>query len=550
MTEEDLVRRAQWGDLKGMRIGGLVRLSFEVDEAEVAADTSGPRSSGEASRQHQPTPLSGRDIKGRAVQKDDVQRFVESRGGVYVYTYEEPDTSAWKRKRVRLPDGGISYRVVRPVLEGALDDLKHGVTPDGNQLDGLIVYDIDRLTRDNRHLEDAIEVVENFRRPIIDITGTLDLLTDNGRTVARIVVATANKQSADTARRVKRKHQAMKQAGLSTGGPRPTGWGDDKQTLDPYEAGMIRAAVRKILEGGSPFTIAGEWNRKGFTTPRGKKWTGYTIRYILRNPRICGYSYRTVSYFDPLTGAENRRVEVVRGEDGSPVMGTWTPIIAPAEWEAVVAVMGDNPQPGSGHNARKHLATGTLRCDKNECGAPLHAKKAPRRDKKPEGFFYYACPSRASQKGCGGIVINGEETDEAIKKLVIAKYELEASKRDAMQAPAVWEQEEELTRLREDVEDWKEQRAARKVSKESFFAFIAEAEAKERTLLRDRAAFQRKAGKSREKPVDLRAIWGDLSLPEKRGYVERALVAVLVSPAVGRGRPVRERLTPLYRDDS
>jgi DNA invertase Pin-like site-specific DNA recombinase len=43
-----------------------------------------------------------------------------------------------------------------------LDDLKRGVTPNGERVDGLIVYDIDRLTRDNRHLEDAIEVVQNF----------------------------------------------------------------------------------------------------------------------------------------------------------------------------------------------------------------------------------------------------------------------------------------------------------------------------------------------------------------------------------------------------
>lgn len=548
MAERDLVQRAHWGDLKGMRMAGLVRLSFEVDDEELTASTSAPQSDDEASRRYRP--LTGRDIKGRDEQAKDVRMFVESRGGAYVYTYEEPDTSAWKRKRVRLPDGSISYRVLRPVLEGALDDLKHGVTPDGKQLDGLIVYDIDRLTRDNRHLEDAIEVVENFRRPIIDITGTLDLLTDNGRTVARIVVATANKQSADTARRVKRKQQAMKDAGLTTGGPRPTGWEEDKRTLNPDEAKMMRGAVRKILEGGSAFTVAGEWNRKGFTTPRGKKWTGYTIRYILRNPRVCGYSYRSVSYFDPLTGAENRRVEVLRDEDGNPVMGNWAPIITPAEWEAVVTIMGENPEPGSGHNARKHLLTGTLRCDKNDCGTPLAAKKAPRRDKKPEGFFYYACPSKATQKGCGGIVINGEQTDEAVKKLVIAKYELEASRRNATQAPQEWEREEELTRLREDIEDWKEQRAARRVSKESFFAFIADAETKERTLLRERAVFQRKAAQMRETPVDLKAIWDDLSLAEKRGYVERTLITVLVSPAVGRGRPVRERLTPLYRDGS
>lgn len=59
---------------------------------------------------------------------------MESRGGRYVYTYEEPDTSAWKRKRVRQPDGTVAYRVIRPVFEGALEDLKPGRTPDGQRL--------------------------------------------------------------------------------------------------------------------------------------------------------------------------------------------------------------------------------------------------------------------------------------------------------------------------------------------------------------------------------------------------------------------------------
>jgi site-specific DNA recombinase len=65
---------------------------------------------------------------------------------------------------------------------------------------GMRGHDIDRLTRDNRHLEDCIEVVQHLGWPIIDITDTLDLLTNNGRTIARILVATYNKQSADTAR--------------------------------------------------------------------------------------------------------------------------------------------------------------------------------------------------------------------------------------------------------------------------------------------------------------------------------------------------------------
>ncbi|MFB7662984.1 recombinase family protein [Kitasatospora sp. NPDC056138] len=538
---EDLVQRAHWGDLSGQNWAGLTRLSFEPDEDEVTATADG-------STGVRFTPATGRDIKNRDVQDQDNRRYVESRGGNYVYTYEEPDTSAWKRKRVRLADGRIVYRVIRPVLEGAFEDLKQGVAPNGQRIDGLIVPDLDRLTRDNRHLEDAIEVVENFGRPIIDITGTLDLLTDNGRTVARLLVTVFNKSSSDTARRVKRKHRAMKEAGISTGGTRPTGWNSDKRTLHPTESKVLRSAIDRVFEGASPFTLAGEWNRKGFTTPKGNKWTGYTVRFVLRHPRICGHSYRTVSNFDALTGAENRRIEVVRDEEGSPIVGNWDALASPAEWAALVEILGDNPEPGNGHNARKHQSTGTLRCDKNDCGSLLRAMKAPKRAKKPDDFFYYTCPSKSSGKGCGGITIPGKEVDEAVKMLVIAKYELEASKREAVQAPEEWDRKEELARLREDIQDWKDQRAERKVSKESFFAFIAESEVKERALLRERASYRRKSARLHEQPVNLRLEWDHLSLAEKRGYIERTLIAVLVAPAVGRGRPARERLTPVYRE--
>ncbi|MEU3598988.1 recombinase family protein [Streptomyces sp. NPDC006798] len=537
MSQRDLIERAHWGNLEGMRMAGLVRLSFEVDITPIA-DMPGQR-----------VPLTGYDIRGREEQEKDVREFVESRGGIYVYTYEEPDTSAWKRKRIRQPDGSIIYRVLRPVLEGAFGDLKIGKAPNGETLDGLIVYDIDRLTRDNRHLEDAIEVVENFKRPILDITGTLDLLTDNGRNVARVVVAGSNKSSANIARRVKRKHRAMKAAGLSTGGPRPTGWNADKRTLHPKEAKELKDAARKILEGASPFTIAAGWDRSGFTTPKGNRWTGYALKTILRNPRICGFSYRYVSTFDPLTDAENRRIEVVVDGDGKPVKGLWEPIISVEEWEALKVILGDNPKPGDGHNARKYLSTGTLRHDKEGCGARLRAMKAPKRAKKPEGFFYYVCPTRSSGVGCGGATIPGPETDEVVKKLVIAKYELEATRRSATQEPEPWSGELELTRLREDIEDWKEQRAERKIGKEAFFSFLAEAEVKERNLLRERATYLRKVKVSQSKPVDLAAIWEDLSIAEKRAYIERTLTTVLVAPAVGRGRPVRERLTPVYREE-
>jgi hypothetical protein len=40
-------------------------------------------------------------VKSRDEQAADCRAFVEHRSGSYVYTYEEPNTSAYKRRRVR-----------------------------------------------------------------------------------------------------------------------------------------------------------------------------------------------------------------------------------------------------------------------------------------------------------------------------------------------------------------------------------------------------------------------------------------------------------------
>ncbi|MGW3193506.1 recombinase family protein [Streptomyces sp. NPDC001118] len=543
--DNDLVQQARWGDLAGQNWAGLVRLSFEVDEGSGTGedDATGATEAKTAFR-----PMTGRDIRSRDEQEKDNRSFVESRGGRYVYTYEEPDTSAWKRKRVCLPNGEIGYRVIRPVFEGALEDLKRGIAPNGERLDGLIVYDIDRLTRDNRHLEDAIEVVENFKRPIIDITGTLDLLTDNGRTVARIVTATANKQSADTARRVARKHRALQHAGIPTGGVRPFGWKEDKRTLDPEEAKWLRKIVHWLLAGKPISAVIRKLNEAGVTTSTGRKWSHPGLKAVVRNPRLCGYRSRQVMDIDPVTGTENKRVEIVLDAEGKPVTGQWEPLISVEEWEAVTELIGPNPEPGLGHNTRKYLLRGTLRCDRDGCGAPLRVRKAEKSRNKPEGYFYYTCPSSGSvPSGCGGTKIGGPETDKAVSMMVIAKHQEETTKRQAEPEPVTWDKDEELERVNEDIEDLKQTRKARIITAETYFTQLAELESEKRRLRNERNRVLRNKHAAQNAPVDLAATWDDLLLSEQRAYVEDLLLAVLVAPAVGRGRPVRDRLTPVWR---
>ncbi|MEU4212772.1 recombinase family protein [Streptomyces sp. NPDC026206] len=291
------------------------------------------------------------------------------------------------------------------------------------------------------------------------------------------------------------------------------------------------------------------WVEGGVTSARGKQWTVTKLKNVLRNPRICGYRSRKVREANPNTGGETERWEIVYSDDGSPVRGQWEKILEVDEWWALMEVIGESVEPGFGHNSRKYLATGTLRCDKDECGASHRVLKAPKSANKPEGFFYYACPDKA-QGGCGGgTKIAGPEADEAIKQLVIAKYEEEAAARKAEAVPETWEGEEELKRVREDLEEAKEARQERILSKERYFALLHEYTTKERRLERDRNRWIKQRYAVGGKPVDLRADWDGLTLVERRAYVEQTLTAVLVAPAVGRGKPVHTRLTPLFRSE-
>lgn len=519
-------------DFTGLCIAGLARMSREVDDSD---------------EETRPGYRTGRDIAGREVQTEDCQGYTERRGGTYQYTYEEPDTSAFKQRRIRQADGSFIYRVVRPVFDKMLEDLRRGRMDDGRRLDGAIVYDIDRLTRDPRHLEDCIEVVVHYGRPIIDVTGSLDLLTDNGRTMARVIVATANKQSLDTSRRVTRKHAKMQQEGIPAGGSRPFGWNDDKRTLRADEAELVRKAVERILEGAPPVAIAAEWIKDGVRTSRGNLWRKQTVVGMLRNPRLCGLRGHVVREVDPQTNRESQFYEVVlNAKTGEPVTGLWEPIVTRDQWDALMAIMGSRKQASRAKNTRKYLYSGVLRCGVEGCGARMVG--GPRRLGDVVEHRYF-CPCK-SQGGCGGVAITGELTDKFLTEAVLAKLELEAQRRDAQEPAQPWPKAQELADVREQIAEWTQAWRNKQVKGARYFPMLADLEADETELDKQRAAWQERHAFATPAPAAIRAQWPGKTLAERRAYAQRVLVAVIVKPAGGKRRFNPDRLVPMWVDEA
>ncbi len=204
------------------------------------------------------------------------------------------NASAFKRKKVTLPDGSVVLRVVRPGFRELLNRLATG------QADAVLAEDLDRVLRDPRDLEDFIDIAEEFKVNARSLSGSLTF-TDGGKdaeiTLARTMVAVKNMESRDKSRRVADACERQARAGVWHGGRRPFGWEADGVTQVPAEAKVIRYCAKRVVQFNqktrklwSLRALAVELQSGDVQTVNGLPWTGDRIRNILLRPRNIGIS--------------------------------------------------------------------------------------------------------------------------------------------------------------------------------------------------------------------------------------------------------------------
>jgi len=252
----------------------------------------------------------------------------------------ENDTSAFKRRRVRLPDGRTGLRVVRPKYRHALDLLASG------EADGFAALDLDRAMRDPRDLEDMIDIVEDTNVLVKSVTGSLSLDTDAGITMARVMVTMANKSSRDASRRLKEKAEAKALAGEWGGGPRPFGFEPDGITIRQAEAELIREGSEMVLEDVSIYAQVRDLRAAGVESSMGKRMSTQAWRQILMRPRNAGILAHNSDEIGP---------------------APWPPIVEREVWESVREKL-ERDEPGEA-SVRRWFGHGIYLCGR--CGAPM-----------------------------------------------------------------------------------------------------------------------------------------------------------------------------------
>ncbi len=306
-------------------------------------------------------------------------------------------------------DTSASPRKPRPAYQQLLNDIRN------DAIRAVVVWDLDRLHRRPIELEDFILLADAKNVALATVTGETDLSTDNGRLFARIKGAVARAETERKTARMKRRYQQDREQGRPYGRARAFGYTADHH-LDAAAAAAVRAAYGDVLAGRSLYSIAKQWNEKGFTSARGKQWTQTGVRAVLLNPRNAA--------FISLGG------EIVRDDKGNEVKAEWPAIVDRNIFDSVRAALTDPDRTVSRSPGRKYLMSGLAVCGK--CGHTLGSAMPSKRGQQPR----YHC------KHCHGVARKIEWVDDYVMRLVAERLSRDDAadllqQRDRLDLPAL-----------------------------------------------------------------------------------------------------------------
>jgi site-specific DNA recombinase len=220
------------------------------------------------------------------------------------------------------------------------------------EFDALICWDLDRLTRQPRQLEDWIDAAEERGLLLVTANGEADLSTDGGQLFARIKASVARAEVQRKSARQKRAALQRAERGRPPMGVRLTGYRSDGE-LDAAEADIVRNMFARFLAGDSLRGITAWLNESDMTPRHGTAWCPSTVRGILLNPRYAGLAV----YCGELNGHK----------------GDWDPIVDESTFALVKSKLGDPRRRTQVGTHRKHLGAGLFLCGVCERAVRSHS---------------------------------------------------------------------------------------------------------------------------------------------------------------------------------
>jgi site-specific DNA recombinase len=168
------------------------------------------------------------------------------------------------------------------------------------QIDIIVVYKVDRLTRSLADFAKLIELFDAHGVSFISMTQSFNTTTSMGRLTLNMLLSFAQFEREVTGERIRDKIAASKKKGLWVGGVVPIGYKvvDHKLMVDEAEAAIVRLIFERYCAIGSMIALMRELRELGVVTRRRALTSGRTIggiaftkgplAYLLKNRMYLG----------------------------------------------------------------------------------------------------------------------------------------------------------------------------------------------------------------------------------------------------------------------
>lgn len=321
-----------------------------------------------------------------------------------------------------------AYLFDRPKLNAEREKIKAGL------YDAVIVYDIDRLSRNIAHFAIIADEIERHGAKLLFVNSDFDD-TAEGQLMLSVKTYVAQVEREKIKERTVRGKKTKVQSGKLVRASNLYGYDHDDENkvrvINPTESAIVRRIFEMYLDKtGSVRGIIKQLNDENIPSPAtGKRkltsakytnvarhgkslWNKGAITRILNEP---AYSGHTIAWrYKGERGFENgKRYYRIKTRDASEWIempdGTTPAIVSPDQFKAVRAKLDGNKGEATRNKTRPELLRGLVFCG---CGMRMRPETEVRRLKAYERKIF-RCPSRNTIK-CGGKSINAVNCERAV----------------------------------------------------------------------------------------------------------------------------------------
>lgn len=321
-----------------------------------------------------------------------------------------------------------------------------------SRLDAIIVYRLDRISRNISDFSGLIEELSRMNIAFISIKEQFDTGTPMGRAMMYIASVFSQLERETIAERIRDNMHELAKTGRWLGGTTPTGYESEAAksvTIDgkakkacrlkmiPEEADVIRLIYDLYIEHDSQTITEAELMKRGVKTKNDKYFTRFSIRGILQNPvymiadedayryfvKVKAELFSDKEEFDGIHGimAYNRTrqekgktTELLPPSEWIVAVGKHKGLITGREWVMVQESLGRNKSKAFRKpRSNEALLTGLLYCS---CGSRMYPKLSKRKTADGKPIYTYVCKvkERSQRSVCDSRNMNGNTLDRMV----------------------------------------------------------------------------------------------------------------------------------------